>query len=219
MQALSNQPLGEKRRFEKNYQLGLQKSVNVGESIVRLQDYWLELSESAVVVPSARVNLKGGPIDVTLEAGEKYPIRGSITIGDEQFFIVGLAKQNGVLVRPDGKLHNRMVAETSPSQYVQIIYTMTISNPSVKLHRENIEKIKTTNGYENYEILYTGKSSSGMNLTYREFSPEGVARVAFFQNLVYEADAKIISFKKFRIAIDKATSNEIVFTVLDDGYK
>ena len=47
----------------------------------------------------------------------------------------------------------------------------------------------------NYELLYTGVSATGLNLTYREFSPEGLARVAFFQNLTYEAAAKSIAFE------------------------
>jgi hypothetical protein len=79
--------------------------------------------------------------------------------------------------------------------------------------------VKTTKGYENYELLYTGVSATGINLTYREFSPDGLARVAFFQNLTYEATAKSIAFKKFRIAVEAATSESITFTVLADGHR
>jgi hypothetical protein len=89
----------------------------------------------------------------------------------------------------------------------------------MRIIEESVPVVKTTKGYENYELLYTGVSATGINLTYREFSPDGLARVAFFQNLTYEATAKSIAFKKFKIAVEAATSESITFTVLADGHR
>ena len=103
-------------------------------------------------------------------------------------------------------------------ELIAVVYALTISDPSVRLIREKVETIKIAKGYENYELLYTGVSATGLNLTYREFSPDGLARVAFFQNLTCESGAKNIAFKKFRISVVKATSEAMTFTVLSDRY-
>jgi hypothetical protein len=84
--------------------------------------------------------------------------------------------------------------------------------------RESTPNITTTKGYENFELLYTGINSNALNLTYREFSPDGFARVAFFQNVTYDAGTKSITFKKFKIAVDHASSDSITFTVISDGF-
>ena len=70
-------------------------------------------------------------------------------------------------------------------------------------HGQNLQGV----GFINYELLYTGSNASGINLTYREFSPEGLARVAFFQNLTYPADARSITFKQLRIRVERASAD------------
>ena len=61
----------EKHEYSKNYVIGQPKTVNVGESIVKFQDYWTETSDLPVFVPSGNVSLVGGPVTVTLKAGVK----------------------------------------------------------------------------------------------------------------------------------------------------
>ena len=118
-----------------------------------------------------------------------------------------------------GTLYDRVVMAGPPliSGLVLSIYNLAIFDPTAKIVRETSQNVKSSRGYENFEILYTGTNSSGLNLTYREFSPEGIARVAFFQNLTYEVGAKIITFKKYRIAVEHASSESITFTFLADG--
>ena len=122
-----------------------------------------------------------------------------------------------MLVKPDGTLHNRVAFQTSQFSGGLIVYTFAISDPATKMVRETSQNVETSMGYENFELLYTGTNLNGLNLTYREFSPDGLARVAFFQNLTYEAGARIIAFKKYRIAVEHASSESITFTVLADG--
>lgn len=218
-QSFSDRRIEDKHQFEKSYQIDQQKKATVGDPLIRVRDYWVERSEAVVAIPSESVNLQGGPVNINLVQGQSYPLRGKITLDGVDYIVVQSQQPQSVLIRTDGTLHNRILARTEQGQYVQVVYTMSISNPAARLNRETVEKVKANKGYENFEILYTGKNSAGINLTYREFSPEGLARVAFFQNLTYETDAKSIAFKKFKIAIESATSSEIVFTVLEDGYK
>lgn len=124
-----------------------------------------------------------------------------------------------VFVREDGTITNSYGAhKLSNNSYEKSPVTLGVSNPSAKFEMVKEDKIQVSKGYENYELIYTGRSANGIGLTYREFSADGLARVAFFQSLAYDADAKLITFKKFRIAINQATSSEIKFTVLEDGY-
>jgi hypothetical protein len=208
----------EKHQVTKTYSIGEVRSVNVGDPLIKLQDYWVETTETPVMVPDGPITLDGGPVHVFLNAGQKYPIHGRYTLDGIDYIAVQISANHAVLVKPDGSLHNRVIA-TSPGMngYVTVVYTMTLSDSSVRMTRDTKEEVKTTKGYENFEILYTGITGAALNLTYREFSPDGLARVAFFQNLTYESTAKTITFKKYRIAIDKATSEAITYRVLEDG--
>ena len=222
-----------RRQLVKNYAIGQMLTVNVGEPMIKFQDYWLEDSEAPVAIPSKTVELTGGIVTIKLVAGKKYPVRGKYTLDGVDYTIVAttddLQAYGAVLLKSDGSLHNRVVGAMPdlngwgypsgqpPKKMVKVIYTFTISDPSVRLTRETNTNIQISKGYENYELLYTGISSNALNLTYREFSPEGLARVAFFQSLTYEAAAKSITFKKYRIHVDKASSESISFTVLADG--
>lgn len=213
----------EKHHTQQNYKVGVAQTVNVGEALIKVQDYWLESTESPVMVPNRSVSVTGPLNDVRLMAGVKYPVRGSFALEGVSYTVVGLTErpmplQPVLLVRPDGSVHKRiLLTHKDLTGYVPILSDMTVSDPSARLSSVASESVSLRKGYENFEILYTGISTNSLNLTYREFSPEGLARVAFFQNLTYDATAKNITFKKFRIAVGKATSESITFTVLQDG--
>lgn len=214
--------IDERRQFVKNYIVGQQMTVNVGDPIIKFQDFWTETIESPVAMPNKTVSLTGGLINITLEIGRKYPVRGRLSLEGVDYLVVATTDNpltHAVLVKPDGTLHDRIVsANPQLGGVIVVVYTFIISDPSVRVVRETTKNIQSTKGYENFEILYTGSNSSGLNLTYREFSPDGLAKVAFYQNLTYDAGAKNITFKKYRIAIDRASSESISYTVLTDGH-
>ena len=224
--------LSEQHKFVKSYSLGEQKTVTVGDSMVKVEDYWIENLGSQFASPTKNVSLKaglGGLSTVNLDADKRYRIKGTLDVDGMDCLVVAIKEEGSggllsawcALVAPDGSLVNKHAMWTLMSGRERTMvspYHLTIPDPSVRIVRESTPVVKTTKGYENYELLYTGVSATGLNLTYREFSPEGLARVAFFQNLTYEAAAKSIAFKKFRISVEKATSESITFTVISDGY-
>lgn len=223
---VSQRPLREELHYVKNYSIGQPMKVSVGESMIKVQNYWVELTEARVAIPDRTTTVTHGLVEGILESGKKYPVRGFVSLDNVEYTLVGVPVgtlsadsyvAGTVLVRSDGSLHNQF-GFVSGTEFSRGLYTAIYSDPLTRLIRDTVQNIKTSKGYENFEILYAGKNANGLNLTYREFSPEGVARTAFFQNLTYEADAKSISFKKFRISIEKATSEEIFFYVLADGY-
>ncbi|WP_144428345.1 hypothetical protein [Azospirillum thiophilum] len=67
-----------------------------------------------------------------------------------------------------------------------------------------------------YELLYEGVAGSTLNVSYREYT-ENMARPAFQQDLHYTLNASgptEISFRGARITVNKATNNQIDYTVL-----
>jgi hypothetical protein len=211
----------EKRQYLKNYVVGQKKTVNIGEPMVKFQDYLVETVESSVASPERTLNLKGGTVDITLYAGQRYPVRGRMVVDGSEYTVVATTNTPNyaaVLVRQDGTLLDREAIHNSQvGGLVLVVYRLTISDPSVRLIRDSQQNVKSTNGYENFELIYTGTNANSLNIAYREFSPDGLARAAFFQNLTYEAGSRFITFKNFRIAIENASSETITFTVVSDG--
>lgn len=64
------------------------------------------------------------------------------------------------------------------------------------------------------EMVYNGKSGTGLKFVYREYVND-LARPAFFQELQYDlADSNIIGFKGLRIEVIKATNTSIEYKVI-----
>lgn len=227
-------------RYRKNYTIGDKLVANVGEPLIVVQDFWLKTKQGKAAIPDQDVDVKIGGFSGALgsptfvfKSGEKYQIKGTKEIDGVTYTVVAtedmiqqlsekrnLIRTNpnswlGLLIKSDGTIDQSRIWWQVPAN--GFLQSGSISAPSVSFRMDKIETVLEQKGYENYEILYTGVNASGMNLTYREFSREGLARVAFFQNLTYELGVQNISFKKFRIAVESATSERIVFRVLDDG--
>lgn len=216
-------PREKKHQFVKNYVIGKPVTVSVGEPMVKIQDYWVDIVAQPVAVANKVVNIKGGVVDITLRPDIQYPVRGRLILDGVDYMVVATSNNpssyTGVLVRDDGSIHNKVVAaEPQINGVVVVLYEMSISDSTARLVREELQVVNSSNGYENYELVYTGINANGLSITYREFSPDGLARVAFFQNLSYEPQAKSITFKKHRISIEKATSESITFAITTDGH-
>ena len=67
-----------------------------------------------------------------------------------------------------------------------------------------------------YELIYTGCIADNLTMVYREYTPDDLARPAFFQNLTYNIKQKQIRFKNLLIEIILADNEKIVFNVLKD---
>lgn len=220
----------------KNYNLGSPIFVNVGDPVIKIQDYWFETFDETAVTLSGDLVVSWGGLggllpDAFFKRGVPYQLKGSAEVDGLSYSVVasyefrdrksGNPVKNpigwiGILVKDDGTiLPTRIVGVSSAG--VQSFYTASISNTTVTTKREKRYVVDSTKGYENYEVLYTGLNSSGLNFTYREFSPEGLARVAFFQNLTYPLGVSRINFKKFRIQVNSADAERVSLTIIEDG--
>lgn len=218
------------REVFKNYIIGKSSYVNVGEPIIKVKDFYLTRVETMAMKPSDDFSISKGP---GLHEGKQdnyYPIKGEFEYNKKRFKVIHLYFFNagsmltavgacigdiGILVDQNGNINARVVDLNSGLLSIGSISNINPSNlkflPVIK------ESVDTTRGYTNYEILYQGCSGDSIYLTYREYSPDDLARTAFYQNLVYERTAKIIVFRNIRIKVHETTSEGIRYTVLEDG--
>jgi hypothetical protein len=82
---------------------------------------------------------------------------------------------------------------------------------------ETKETTRTIPGAENYEIVYGGTSNGSIKMTYREYTPDNMARSAFFQDLSYDASSPTIRFRNLTMKVVSANNESIRFVVESDG--
>jgi len=218
----------------KNYNLGSPIFANVGDPVIKIQDYWFETFDDTVVTLSGDLVVSwgglGGPTNL-FKRGVPYQLKGTAEVDGVSYSVVATYEfrdrksgnpvniggaWTGLLVRDDGTILPTRIVHTA-SAGTQAYYTASVSDTAVTAKREKRYVVDSAKGYENYEFLYTGLNSSGLNFTYREFSPEGLARVAFFQNLTYPLGVSRINFKKFRIQVNSADAERVSLTIIEDG--
>ena len=78
--------------------------------------------------------------------------------------------------------------------------------------------VNTKADYVNFELIYTGTDNTSLFMTYREYTPDNLARPAFFQNLVYPANSDTIRFRDIKIKVHDKANSQIVYTVTEDGF-
>lgn len=75
---------------------------------------------------------------------------------------------------------------------------------------------RTSRDFIRKELLYSGKSGSTLEVSYREFRG-GLAAPAFYQNLKYDlAESNVIRFQRFVIEVIKADNQSITYKIVKD---
>ncbi|WP_292977478.1 hypothetical protein [Nitrosomonas sp.] len=217
------------RVVERNYKLNSTTQKYVGESIVKVKDYYAKKVTKPVVIATedftmSGSNLNGTGMSATLRAtkGEELAIAGSVTHEGRDYYVVRLPANSPCnppcpLVDPaSGQLISKAWFYTgyfTPGDG----YT-EITPPTVRLLRGESESVESSRGYLNQELVYSGLSGSTIRLAYREYTPDDMARPSFFQDLTYDQGVDIIvRFKNIRIKVHQATNESISYTVLEDG--
>ena len=213
--------------LDTNYVLGEKMSTFVGGSMIRVQDYYVTettrytprkwiankefeaTSRGAVVVSSSGGNDLFRERGMVTYQGLEYTAltHSAFSSNSYSFLIDSNGKPVGV-VWPT----NTNITSFSNANFADDLFFTVAVESKAEIDRAIDEK----KGIINYEIIYNGVSSNSINLTYREFSPNNLARSAFFQNLTYPVGSETIRFRDLRIQVHNADSERIEFTVLED---
>jgi len=210
--------------YEKNYKIGEEKTIFVGQEIIHVKTYTKKqhmyfreaTSQHDVAVDTAYIE----DYKLRVKKNDKFSITGKIEIDGKMFHMIQLPdydKMWGLLVDDEGYI---LTTGIFNYYYGRMYYpqSIIIIPKDIKFSLEkNIVDISYTTG-ASYDLIYSGKNDISLNVSYREYF-DNLARPSFFQNLTYQANAKQIRFRDFVIQIHDMSDEKITFTILEDGMK
>ncbi len=221
---------GIQTKEEKNYTVGMEKTVNVGDPVaIRRNFFYKEVERSDRVKASndfeAQVKFPAtAPVVYRGQQGEELEVVGTTTVDKKPCRIVslGVARTGvpaGMLVsaetdQPVGK----GVGVNAVGAWTTFTVSFSIDRPDTRfpiLKRLEVVKDKP---YENWEIIFTGRVGENITLVYREFTPDDLAKPAFYQNLTYNLEKeKTFQFRKLRVEVLRVSNEAMTFKVLSDS--
>jgi hypothetical protein len=86
-----------------------------------------------------------------------------------------------------------------------------------KMISDTVSTVDKTKGYINFELVYGGTTGDSIQVLYREYTPDDMARPAFTQQLVYSLASKHIRFRDIQVDVTEANNEHIAYVVTADG--
>jgi len=218
----NNKFLESEHKIEKNYSINISINSFVGESMIKVKDFYVDKYESSYLTPNKNFTAKIGLTSCEGFQGAKYQISGQTKMENEVYNVIFLPQKittfsapgyMGLLINKDGFLHTKILNENSAIQVGSIKY----EPQDLKFYHVYEEYFNESSGYVNYELVYSGIDGSSIKILYREYTPNDLAKPAFFQNMTYDISSEYIRFQKIKMKINKINNEEINFTVIEDG--
>lgn len=204
------------RVIDKNYEIGKQISTFIGNPMIKVKDYMVIRREGAAMEASQSLTITGGPVHILINQGDQLHVAGEIQKDNKTLTVLDVPRTGlQITIDESGKPYKDVINNANGMRIV-MVYDFKTNPPDVIFTRKMSESIEKTHGYQNFEILYSGKTDKSINLTYREYTPDDIARPAFSQNLTYEADAKSIRFKNLQFELISVTNEKIDFRVISE---
>lgn len=202
---------------ERSYQVGARKTATVGESIIKVKDFFIEQIERPVFSPTQDFTLtRKLADDLKFVKGAKYPAYAQIEFqGERHYAVINVVGSPLLaLVKTDGKVNQR-VAVLMGAKVVIAGFDHTLSPEGAMMTFDKRGSVLSDRPYVNHEILYSGSSAGSLNFVYREFSKDDLTTTTFSQPLTYDAKNGLIRYKNYRIQIYSVSNNGIEYAVLD----
>jgi hypothetical protein len=199
--------------FRKNYQIGDEATAFVGEPVLKVRDYNLLRYSSTA-----------------MRASHNFSITWTLTIPDSVFY--GKQGQLFVIYQTPNKGEDPPQLWLTPKDAswgpykfwitddgkIKPARALKVEPPELAFTPIKDESIAQVSGYTNYELIYGGNDGESFTLAYREFSPDNIARTAFYQDLRYSMKTNEIRFKDTIIQVHSVDNEKIVYTVLEDSH-
>lgn len=209
-------PLSTKHQIDRSYLLGREQYASVGDPIIKVKDYYIKKSPSNVVRADRAFSLRAPPVaQFNVPEGATANIIG-ITVSDGITYRVVLLPQFQVLLfllREDGTFEGSAINRGGS----RMGWTYTPNPPDVHLVPDATEVVETSRGYTNFELIYGGATGDTIQILYREYTQNDLARPAFSQQLIYSRASKRFRFKDMQVDVSEANNERIVYTVISDG--
>lgn len=203
---------------DKNYVIGTKMKTPVGGEMIRVRKYHTKEAEFAVTNKSIEF---GDTVGLAYAvAGRPYKVIGTVNLDGEQLYLVQLdSKRTNIqppaaVAKKDGTILNYVAF----APYVDLYASgCPVPLPSgAVFEMKPVKDFSAFGGEGNYQILYSGATGEQIRLSYREFTSDDMARVAYYQELTYNKGTKKIRFRNIQIEVQEATNEYISFVVVAD---
>ena len=190
---------------EQTPQIGEVETSTVGSTMVRVKDYYVSTTEmNTLKIVSLPV---GDKFWQGVSVGQEYPITGIMKRNGIEYLLAGCSALQGALTC----VHVNPVTLVSEGWGNSLFFGG--KGAGAKYKREVIEEVSSSSGFTNFELVYSGVSNNVLRLKYREFSPDDLAKPAFFQDLSYSMDDSSVFFKNIEIDVLEANNRLIKYVV------
>ena len=207
-----SQSLSELKTEEvKNYKLNEDYSVNVGDPIVVRRSYLYKLAQrddrakaSKDFKLTAHIPLAHN-ITYHGRKDEDMLVVGTTLLNKHKYMILRIGENSGYGV---GSLVDAESGQVSKTGVGQNAFGSWVTTAVSKIEVDPLDvtftptrsmEIDRSKPYENYEIIYTGRLGENVTFVYREYTPDNLAKPAFYQNLTYNlTEAKLVRFRKLQ---------------------
>jgi hypothetical protein len=205
----------ERKQVDKNYKIGDTLTAYVGEPLVKKKTYIAKVQSNLAAVPAINTIISSPNFGtISLPSGKQYQVKYDVFINGKRFTAMEIPSKSGtvaVLFDTNGVIYDRVMRE---GKVLPESFKVKPLNAYVQMERP--EKILERKTIENYEIIFGGVNNNQIKMTYREYSPDDVARTAFFQELTYPTKSRTLRYKSMKIKVINITSEGITYQVVSD---
>jgi hypothetical protein len=225
--------------YFKSFVIGAKKIAYIGQPIVVWQEATIGVKKGKVpsiefqddfnLVGKYKVGVFTEHVDIKGVRGDKRKLVGEVEIDGKKYHVIQAVnavndgqdnnKKIGLLIDSNGVLNTNMVANED-CDYVFKANESALIPPTAHflyvLENPEEKAVIRPDGMSR-ELIFGGVNNVSINVTYREYTSDSMARQAFYQNITYRTSADIIRFQNFKIKVHEVTNEKIVFTVVEDG--
>jgi hypothetical protein len=212
------------REVEKNYELNVPMQRFVGDKIISRKDFFSRLEyRNDTVRSSASFRLERWCLgtkrsEFEYNDGEVLRVTEVKTMEGRDYRVILAGVYGGTnwlfAIDEKGTIRGDKVYAGKSSPVATCKWVISPSDVVLKTFTKM--EVNKDKPYLNYDIIYTGRSGGVINLVYREYTPDDLAKPAFYQNLTYDVASPLIRFRNLQIRVSDATNQEISYTVLSD---
>lgn len=212
---------------EKNYTIGLEKTVNVGDPVaIRRNFFYKEVQRSDRVKAANDFEAQIQRYVVYHgQSGEELQVIGTTTMDKKPCRIIALGLSSAgvpvgmlVSIETDQPTGESVILNHATGGWQKLGTRFSIDRPDTRFPIVKRVEVVKDKPYENWEIIFTGRVGENITLVYREYTPDDLAKPAFYQNLSYNLEKeKTFQFRKLRVEVVRVTNEAITFKVLSDA--
>lgn len=205
-------------RFEKSYTVGQEHVAYVGQPIAKVKDYWETTSQADALAADRSASMRLPPFArLAIPEGSPARVIGTTSRDGATYRVIVLSNPEAAVLRfllnDDGTLQGSAI--NLMGDRMGFSYMPEPSN--LRFVAKSFTQLDSKRGFTNFELVYSGATKESLNLLYREYTPEDMARPAFTQNLTYDRGSSSIRFRELQIRIVGADNEGLRYVVEADG--